>query len=214
MDLQLEKWRREREVEDIDEATAVRHWLRVERDDAETDDGLTDEEVLQSLMHNMPGPSAYIWQYRPADWYRITLTGDEFRQLRPVPCPDNHTWDALCDGGTIMDGARRIREESESYLKEETKVNVEKIRGYQQQLWNTVHLPPLVIGKRKGCHKPRVLDGNHRATAIALHLLENEEYIPIEAYIGIGANPVREPVRQRICFTVRRLLHGKRSALF
>lgn len=214
MDLKLERERRMEAVEEVDEDTVVRHWLRVERDDPETDKGLTDEEALHSLMHQMPGPSAYIWQYRPMDWYRITLNRHEFEQLRPVPCPDDFTWDALCDGGTIMDGARKIVDEDDAYLEEETQVDVEKIRSYQEQLWTADDLPALVIAKRRGCRNPRILDGNHRAMAIALHLLEQEQYVPIEAYIGIGAQPVLQPFMERVCFAVKRLVFGKRHVLF
>jgi hypothetical protein len=128
--------------------------------------------------------------------------------------PDNHTWDVLCEGGTIMDGADRIRAEDDNYLEEETLIDVEKIRKYRDKLRHDTELPPLVIGKRRGCLRPRVLDGNHRAMALALHLRETDTYLPIDAYVGIGANPFLVPFFENVCFTIREILYGKRKALF
>ncbi|WP_227379803.1 hypothetical protein [Haladaptatus halobius] len=40
-----------------------------------------------------------------------------------------------------------------------------------------------VIESKPG-HTPMLLDGNHRATAIALHLLRTGEFVPVPAYVA------------------------------
>jgi hypothetical protein len=51
-----------------------------------------------------------------------------------------------------------------------------------------------------------VADGNHRAVALALDLLAGESFRPPRAYLGVGTNPVGEPILERVCGVVREIL--------
>jgi len=79
-----------------------------------------------------------------------------------------------------------------------TEVDVERVRSMAETLAAGGRLAPLVLTKRRGSGPPTVADGNHRATAIALHLVQIGEYRPQRAYLGIGVNPVLKPLWQRV----------------
>jgi hypothetical protein len=46
----------------------------------------------------------------------------------------------------------------------------------------------IVVGG--GEDRPHIVDGNHRAIGMALHILEGDEYIEQGAYVGVGSNRI------------------------
>lgn len=56
-------------------------------------------------------------------------------------------------------------------------------------------------------HPPMLIDGNHRATALALHLLRTGEFTPIEVYIGFPERVVLSSVISRALMQVCRFRH-------
>lgn len=171
---------------------------------------LDDDEALDALLRRKPGAAAFLWRARPVEWSRIELCRAEFERLRFVDGPDGLGWRALAPSGNLVDGARRIAAGDRAALEAETGVDVERVCSMAETLADGGRLAPLVLTKRRGRGPPAVADGNHRATAIALHLLRTDEYRSQRAYLGIGANPVLRPVRQQLCGLLGRLRPGPR----
>ncbi|WP_049902937.1 hypothetical protein [Halococcus agarilyticus] len=182
--------------------TPLSKWSATAPDGSETIedavDALDDDEALDALLRRKPGAAAFLWRARPVEWSRIALRRGEFERLRFVDGPDGLAWHALAPSGNVMDGARRIAAGDRAALEAETGVDVERACSMAETLADADRLVPLVLTKRRGSGPPAIADGNHRATAVALHLLRTGEYRPQRAYLGIGANPVLEPLWQRI----------------
>jgi len=118
------------------------------------------------------------------DWYKTTLSEQEFRQLYSVwqnlGVPD-HTIAKL--------GEDLKKEESEiSEAISRSKVDEERISEIAKSYPRDHPKSPLIITSVV-TGKPRVADGNHRATGLALHMAKNRDYQPQEAYIGFTAPP-------------------------
>jgi hypothetical protein len=161
-------------------------------------DALNDDDALDALLRRKPGAAAFLWRARPVEWSRIALRRGEFERLRFVDGPDGLGWRALAPSGNVVDGARRIAADGRPVLDAGTEVDVERVRSMAETLAAGGRLAPLVLTKRRGSGPPTVADGNHRATAIALHLVQIGEYRPQRAYLGIGVNPVLKPLWQRV----------------
>lgn len=199
-------------TERVPEERVVKHWLAVERESVGLDSADVDElarrEALDELLERKPGAAAFLWRTQPIEWTGLALSQVEFERLRVVGGPEGLLWDVLSPDGTILGAARRIEGEDSASLAAETGVDVERILDVADVLDEDANLAALVLTKRRGYGPPRVVDGNHRATAIALHLLRTGEYRPQRAYLGIGANPVVRPLYQRVRGILERLRPG------
>lgn len=191
------------------EEQVIQHWLAVERhktgDDSDSLTAMNGREALDELLERKPGAAAFLWRARPIEWYRTTLSRTEFERLRVIDGPDKLGWQALSADGTVLGAAKRIRHENPVDLVAETGVDIERVYRFADALATGDELRALVLTKRRGSGPPRIADGNHRASAVALHLLRTGEYRPQRAYLGIGANPVLRPLRQRLCGLLGRL---------
>ncbi|WP_254545094.1 hypothetical protein [Halomarina pelagica] len=192
----------------VDEATVVAHWLRLEPGTSVDPSNLSESEALDALLTAKPGAAAFVWRARPVEWYRLRLPRERFTRLRVVGGPSELGWRALSVDGTVLGAARRIDAGDATRLPEATGVSVTAVERLANDLADGASLPALVLTTRRGCAPTRVVDGNHRAAATALHLLRTGEYRPLDAYLGVGANPVLRPLRERLCGVARRLLGG------
>jgi hypothetical protein len=191
----------------------IKHWLAVERHEA-TDESeglptIDGREALDELLERKPGAAAFFWRARPIEWYRITLSRTEFERLRVIDGPDELSWRALSPDETILGAAKRIEHENPTTLAAETGVDIGRVCRFADMLATGHDLAALVLTKRRGSGPPRVADGNHRASAIALHLLRTGQYRSQRAYLGIGANPVLRPLRHRLYGLLRWLCPEK-----
>lgn len=159
---------------------------------------LDDDEAFDALLRRKPGAAAFLWRAQPVEWSRITLRRAEFERLQFVAGPARLGWRALAPNGDLVDGARRIAAGDRATLEAETGVDIERVCSMAEAVADGGRLGPLVLTKRRGRGPPSIADGNHRATALALHLLHTGEYRPQRAYLGIGANPVLKSLWQRI----------------
>jgi hypothetical protein len=196
-------------VERVDRREIVRHWLDRER--AKADDGLaTDvdaiptEAAVGALLRDKPGVADVVWR-DPVRWYRLRLSRTAFEDLRLVAGPPGVTWHALSPDGTVVGAARRIAADPAADLQAATGVDVPAVRAYRDRIAAGEDVGPLVVATRRGCAPAHVVDGTHRATARALHLVETGDYDPQPAYVAVTPNPVVRPARERLCGLVRRL---------
>ncbi|WP_135826416.1 hypothetical protein [Halorussus ruber] len=189
----------------VPQVEVLREWLRVERSHPEVDwfpiDSLDEREALDELLDRKPGAAAFVWRDAPVEWYETTLTREEFADLRLVEGPPGLRWRALSPDGTILAAADRIARGNPGELAAETDVDVQTVLDFVEEMPDG----PLVVSTREGCVPRFVADGNHRAVAHALRM-RSGEFAPQRAYLGIGRNPVAEPLLERVCGVVRGLL--------
>lgn len=195
-------------MERVSQPTAVRYWLRQEQADAGSVDieTLDDDEALDRLLRLKPGAAAFVWRDAPVEWFELTLSRNAFLALHVVSGPEGLAWRALSPDDTVGGAAKRIDREPAESLAEATGIDITKILALRDEFPGTSD-DRLVLSTRRGCVPWSVADGNHRAVAKALYLLEGGTYEPQLAYLGVGANPVTAPLRARLCGYVRRLLH-------
>ncbi|WP_440008050.1 hypothetical protein [Halomicrococcus sp. SG-WS-1] len=190
----------------VSQATVLRHWLRLECAKPETPDfaveSLSERAALDHLLDCKPGAAAFVWRDAPVRWYRTTLSPEAFARLRVIEGPEGMLWRSLSPDGTVVGAARRVAGGDPDALAAETGVDVGRVLDVRENPPDE----PLVLARREGCEPPYVADGNYRATARALALVETGEYDPVEAYLGVCSRPVLEPLRQRACALVRRAL--------
>lgn len=190
----------------VDEDRVIREWLRLERRKGEIDASidvirLSPDERLETLRHlwspprwGPDGPSRV--------WYQVDLTEHLLRSVR-------HAWGVFGIPGTVLDLARAIHRTS-------PEPKWQEVLAEHAELVSTVEaiaeeLPETPDGKlilEAGLHHPPMLiDGNHRATALALHLLRTGEFTPIEVYIGFPERVVLSSVISRALMQVCRFRH-------
>ncbi|UPV72853.1 hypothetical protein M0R89_09850 [Halorussus limi] len=185
----------------------LREWLRVERSHPEVDwfpvESLDERAALDELLDRKPGAAAFVWRDAPVRWYETTLVREDFADLRVVEGPRNLRWRKLSPDGTIRGAADRIASGDPEELTDETGVDVGTVLDFVDEM----PAGPLVLSTREGCVPRYVADGNHRAVALALRM-RSGEFSPQRAYVGVGANRVVRPLRQRICGAVEDALDG------
>ncbi|WP_458207581.1 hypothetical protein [Haladaptatus sp. NG-SE-30] len=194
----------------VSQGTVLEQWLELERRKTETPpfdlESLSERELLDQLLDLKPGAASFIWREPPREWRRITLSRQAFERLRVVAGPDDMQWRALSPDGTILGAACRIRDSDPDQLTAETGIDVRHILSCRDDPPDD----PLVLVDRRDCRPPRVADGNYRATARALTLLETGQYEPVRAYLAICPNPVLDHLRRRACDLACRVL-GRRT---
>lgn len=183
----------------------VRAWLARDRaDHEESIEALSPEAALDALLCENPGAAAFLWRDAPVTCYRLSLSRAAFDRLQVVPGPEGMGWRALSPDDTVRGCAARIDRGDPERLARETGVDVPRIESLAASM--SAIDEPLVVSTRRGAVPWRVADGNHRAAALALALRRGGEYVPPPTYLCVGANPVLEPLVQR----VRGLFRGLR----
>jgi hypothetical protein len=188
-------------MEPTAEGEVLRYWLAREvgkREDGVEPSALSPEEALDALLRYKPGAADFVWRDRPIEWYRLDLPRSRFERLRLIDGPSGLLWRALSDDGTVMGAARRVAAADADALERETGVDVSAVHDYRAAVAAGEDLGALVVTTRSGRAPWHVADGNHRATARALHLLESGEYDPQPAFVAVGSNPVVRPLRERL----------------
>ncbi|UHQ95987.1 hypothetical protein [Natrinema halophilum] len=199
----------QRMSERVSEEHVLREWLEREADcgpaDADLESAPTNAAAtLDALLSAKPGAAAFVWRERPIRWYRLGLDRERFVDLRPVDGPDDLLWRAVSMDGTLFGVAERVHEDGFGPL-ESAGIDAGTIRTYRDNLAAGTRVDPLVVRTRRGATPWFVADGNHRATAAAMRILETGRYDLVPAYVAVTANPVRRPTVDRIRGLIQRL---------
>lgn len=196
----------------VDKQEVVQYWLERElakRGQGPVSSELDPDAAVGALLQEEPGAADVIWRDHPVGWYRVEVTRERLAQLELIAGPSNLLWRALASDGRVMTAARRVSQESPTELERESGVDIDTILEYRQAVADGLELDPLVLNTRQGCAPWYVVDGNHRATALALHLIETGTYEPHPAYLIISSNSVVRPAVERVCGLVQRFF-GRR----
>ncbi|WP_122091051.1 hypothetical protein [Halalkalicoccus subterraneus] len=184
--------RERRSAHRVPREAVVRAWLAREH---EGDPPSTASGAFDALLTENPGAAAFLWRDAPHACYRLSLSRARFDRLHVIEGPPELGWGALSPDGTVEGCARRIDRGDPDRLARTTGVDVPAIERLSRELPDD---DPLVLSTRRGAVPWHVADGNHRAVATALSLRRGAGYEPRTAYLCVGANPILEPLLQRI----------------
>lgn len=172
----------------VPQTEVIRYWLDDETDQ-DTAHLETEEELYQELRRHQGGPTS-IFKNHEIEWELIELPENEFRNLRIVKGPPDNDWRTFLpdDRGPaprLAAIARRIRTvDRPEGLPEDAASKVPKVRDLQDAYQSGSRLGRLILLQEASWSVPWIADGNHRAAAIMLALLDGASYRPQEAYLG------------------------------
>lgn len=202
-------------MEPIDARRVIDHWLALEADkgrvslEGRDPASLPDADAHAALLSAKPGAASVFHEVPDADWYRIRLREDELRRLRYIGGPEGVLWGALAPERRVLEGADSLLEPGREPTTDRDGVDVAYVRELADGLADGGTIEPPVLSTRRGRAPTRVLDGNHRVTALSLHLRRTGELRPTRAYLGVAPNRVLRPAAERLLGWVGRLL-GRR----
>lgn len=180
--------------ESVPETEVIRYWLRKEIEEDDQDDLDPDtiddrDELLQELIDRKP-LSESVFAETDCEWYRIVLSENELRGLEVVRGPEDEGWRAVAKGGLIESIAERILATDDlDKFDDEVPKNLTKVTDFADNVSSETELEELiVVGEEDG--RPYIVDGNHRAVGMALHILQTDEYIEQEAYVGVDSQRI------------------------
>lgn len=167
----------------VSEERVVAGWLRVEQRRPHADADRADVDALSPAERRarLDDLTAATWVFeKPRVWYRTTLTPAVLRRAR-------HPWGRFgFPRGSVLDLARAIRAEDPGAAWERALADHgDIVAGIEAK---AAALPgsldgPLVLACRFG-DPPFVVDGNHRAAAVALRHLRTGEFPAPDAHLG------------------------------
>lgn len=177
------------QLDPIPETEVLRYWLKEEMEEENNEnldpEAITEKDKLLSELIDRKPLAKSVFTERDRTWYRLILSEDELRGLEIVPGPDDEGWRAVAKGGLIESIAERIlAADNLEQFDEMISKSLDKITGIAETVSGKDEFEELIIvGDKEG--RPYIVDGNHRAVGIALHVLQTGEYIEQEAYVGV-----------------------------
>lgn len=193
-----------RAAERVSQDQVVREWLAREPG-AESQGPAAPDAALDALLSAKPGAASFLWRETPVEWYRVELEREAFEGLRPVGGPPDLLWRSVAADSTLFEVAQCCYRSGDGALAE-VGIDVSAVRRYRRTLADGGTLNLIVVRTRWGRTRWVVVDGNHRATAAGLHLLESGEYDPLPACLATVPNPVFSRINERVGGWIQRLL--------
>ncbi len=193
--------------ERVTHAEVVRTWLareRRKRDAEPPDSGTAVGPMLDELLGYQPGAASVLWRDAPFQWRKLNLERVTFDQLHVVEGPSALGWRALASDGRVTSIAAKLADlrPIETDLIDSPGLDLACVRHLCDE--GTRIDDPLVVTTRPGDVPLYIADGNHRAVAYALGLVEGRTYEPVPAFVGTGSAPVFARARERF----RGWVHG------
>lgn len=178
----------------VPQSEVVRHWLRNECEAAAagreagpvvargTDDALpapgavaslSGREALDLLLRAKPGAAGFLARDEAVAWYRTAVNPGAFPRLRLVESPPGTLWRALAPDRSPVTAARAVAAGDPDALADGTGVDVRRMLAMRDSLdGGTRAADPLVVRTRRGRAPWTIVDGNHRAVARAMELVD------------------------------------------
>lgn len=189
----------------VDREVVIRHWLQQElnkEDMAISDtDASTITELLEELLRRTGGQNTILWKELPVDWYHTELTERQFKNLRTVDSPDGLGWDRMANDHSVTTCAENI---IDNRVDDSTTpfADVSHIRELYQKLPDS-RIRDVVIRVEENQSPPRVVDGNHRAVAVAMYLHETGEFPAVGGYVGIVRKSILRCLYGKVWYMLR-----------
>lgn len=179
-------------MDTISEKQVIQHWIRSNAQE-EREKGNSSiksrDELLDDLQKQQGGPTT-IFDKHNIQWYKRELTEEEFRELRIVKGPPDKDWRLFTEDSSSTPSAELIAKEissidNASTLDSRLQEKIDKVRNIRTSIKNGGQIEPLIILEENNRDLPWIADGNHRAVAILLHLMETGEYKSPLVFYGI-----------------------------
>ncbi len=168
----------------VSREAVIRHWL--DREVAKRGESLATEEMdettlLAALMDRTTGENRPLWHPDGTTWYHGVVDEALLRRLRTVAAPAGLGWRRVAPDGRVWTAARRIHEGT---VTDETTPLVD-VTAIRRLAAAPAGIDDIVLVGRQTTAPPRVVDGNHRAVAAAVHVLDGGAMPDLEAYVGV-----------------------------
>ncbi len=177
-------------AEPVSREEPLGHWLSKELEGDETsveDLGSADELVEQLVVRK---PIAHtVFNENDLDWFFVDLRAEELSELHVVKGPENEDWRAVTDDGTLESVARRIHEADDvARLHEESPKDLVEVVELADEPPEERDTSPFVVVQEEDADAPYVADGNHRAAALLLRIIRDDERPRQAAYVGVPSD--------------------------
>ena len=191
-------------MDPVSQEVVVRHWLKQapERPGDVEPSSLDKVEAYTALTRAYPAETAVLWQDRPVDWYRTSLSLGSFKRLHLSLSPGNDRLRELSGDGTVWECANAIYDGRPGRVDEPADRPIDRILELATE-YPFDGNETLVVTTRRGCAPDRGVMGADRAVAIALAVRYGKTYDPLVAYVGVEGNPVLSPIWERTCGAAR-----------
>lgn len=174
----------------VGELSVLKHWVKNEIEKEHNQFIDVENSEFQELMTHLKaecGKRIAPALFQDADnWRQKELSEEEFREIMHFPGND---WKELSNGGNYIDVAQTIDDAIEEgrlweLMREYDDKDFLGIIKLCMSDISEKDLGKLILADIDEGF--RLIDGCHRSSAIALKLLKEDEYHPIEAYIAEG----------------------------
>lgn len=167
------------------EREVLRYWLKMELSESEQD---VDEIKLKKglyerLRSEQSGPTS-IFEDNKIIWRYTELSEQQFRKLRIVKGPPDTDWRLIASDQRLETAAQHIRDaESPDEFGTSVEDKIPKVQDMVEHYQKGESMGHLILLK-EGLQTPWIADGNHRAAAKMIHLLEGGDFQPQGVYLG------------------------------
>ena len=187
-------------AEPVDREEPLRHWLSKELegededegdsegDDLSADDRHSTAELVEQLVVRKPIAHT-IFNENDLDWFFVDLRAEELSELHVIKGPEGEGWRAVADDGTLESVARRIHEADDvERIHERAPKDLIEVVELAEEGPDERDSSPFVVVQEEGSDAPYVADGNHRAAALLLRIIRDEERPRQAAYVGVPSD--------------------------
>ena len=176
-------------AEPVDRDEPLRHWLSKElegeSDEMSADDLHSTAELVEQLVMRKPIAHS-IFNENDLDWFFVDLRAEELSELHVIKGPEDEDWRAVADDGTLESVALRIHETDDvERLDREAPKDLIEVVELADEDPDERDSSPFVVVQEEGTDAPYVADGNHRAVALLLRIIRDEERPRQAAYVGV-----------------------------
>ena len=174
-------------AESVSREEPLGHWLSKELEDDEmsVDELGSEAELVEQLVLRKPIAHA-IFNENDLDWFFVDLRAEELSELHVVKGPEDEDWRAVAEDGTLLSVARRIHEADDvERLHESSPKDLVEVVELAEEGPDERDSSPFIVVQEEGSDAPYVADGNHRAAALLLRILRDDEQPRQAAYVGV-----------------------------
>lgn len=175
---------------DVSQKEVIRYWLSTLVDDEiDVDDISSEDRLFRELRNRQSGPTS-IFGDHSIEWELTELSEEEFRKLRIVKGPPDGDWRTFVPNSdsptpSLESIAREIKNtDREEEFHPDARGKLPKVYEILDSYRSGESMGKLVLFKESQGSPPWIADGNHRAVAKMLCLMEGGEYRGQEAYLG------------------------------
>ena len=177
-------------AEPVSREEPLGHWLskELEGDEMSVDELGSEAELVEQLV--MRKPIAHtIFNENDLDWFFVDLRTEELSELHVVKGPEDEDWRSVAEDGTLESVARRIYEADDvERLHRESPKDLMEVVELADEGPDERDSSPFLVVQEEGSDAPYVADGNHRAAALLLRILRDDERPRQAAYVGVPSD--------------------------